>query len=309
MAQTAPTLRGDFVRQGTLPHGSYWAESRRFYDRIYTGVARADKRARALFGAYNVNVPEYRLFLVTRESQLRMFVGAGFPDWGAAAAIPTQNMIVIKAPSLTTADKPLPLLAAHEYAHLLAAELSGGRTPRWLDEGFAMYLSSEWSFDDFTAISLASVRGEFIPLSEIADLNSFSEAQAHVAYAQCYLAVKYLAEYYDPATLRALFSALKRGKGIDAALRELYGIDQAGFEEELFAHIRANYTLTGILMNSSLFWIALAGLVVLGAYLARRRKADRYKQWDEEERLQSTDFDYGDPDNPEKIDDEDRPWE
>jgi hypothetical protein len=33
-----------------------------------------------------------------------------------------------------------------------------------------------------------------------------------------------------------------------------------------------------------------------------------YKKWEEDEKYQSTDFDYGDPDNPEQIDDEDEPW-
>jgi len=33
-----------------------------------------------------------------------------------------------------------------------------------------------------------------------------------------------------------------------------------------------------------------------------------YKKWEEEEKLHSTDFDYGDPDNPEQTDDEE-PWQ
>ena len=51
-------------------------------------------------------------------------------------------------------------------------------------------------------------------------------------------------------------------------------------------------------------WIFLAGVVVIGFLLKLKKRNKFYKKWEEEERLQSTDFDYGDPDNPEQADDE-----
>ena len=39
-----------------------------------------------------------------------------------------------------------------------------------------------------------------------------------------------------------------------------------------------------------------------------RKKRSYYKKWEEEEKLHSTDFDYGDPDNPETTDDDGESW-
>jgi hypothetical protein len=54
-------------------------------------------------------------------------------------------------------------------------------------------------------------------------------------------------------------------------------------------------------------FVALAVVVVIGAFLRFRRRRQYYRRWEEEENLHSTDFDYGDPDNPEATDDEE-PW-
>lgn len=306
-SQVSDAEGGDFVFEADLPGGRYYGANRRHFAEVEQGIALAQSRAVELFGAAAVD--SFTVYLIDHPDQLRGFVGAGFPDWGAAAAQPDLRRIIIKAPELTTADKPLALLAAHEYAHLLVGALADGSAPRWLDEGLAMYLSSEWTFSDFTAISLASLRGAFIPLPEIERLNSFDEGAAHIAYAQSYLAVRYLVEYYGPEALGDALALLGEGRSADEALQQTIGIGLAGFEAELFAYIRERHTLVGVLMGSTIFWLALAALVVIGAALARKRKAARYRKWDEEERLQSTDFDYGDPDNPEKIEDEDRPWE
>ena len=47
--------------------------------------------------------------------------------------------------------------------------------------------------------------------------------------------------------------------------------------------------------------------LIIGFFLALRRRRQYYRKWEEEERLASTDFDYGDPDEPERPDD-DEPW-
>jgi len=49
-------------------------------------------------------------------------------------------------------------------------------------------------------------------------------------------------------------------------------------------------------------------VVIVGFFLRYRKKKKKYEEWDEDEKYHSTDFDYGDPDNPEQVDDEDKPW-
>lgn len=291
-----------------LKGGRYYAPSERWSEEIRRAIDQAADLADSILGPREM--AEFRLYLVESDQEFHKLIGGSFPDWGAAAASPSRNLIALKAPNLTTADKPLAQLAAHEYAHLaVAAAVSPGHPPRWLDEGLAMYFSSEWSYQDFITVSLASLRGGFIPLAAIDTLNAMDGAAARLAYTESYLAVDYIIGYYGGETLRSLLQALSEGNSIDRSLQGTIGTDLAGFESELFTNIRQRRAAPGILMESTVFWGALSLLVIVGFVRARLRRKKRYQQWEEEERLHSTDFDYGDPDNPEKIEDEDRPWE
>ena len=69
------------------------------------------------------------------------------PDWGAAAAFPQRKLIAVKSPETFPIGKSLYELLPHEYSHLLLHKRTAfKRSPRWLDEGLAMYISLEWSW-------------------------------------------------------------------------------------------------------------------------------------------------------------------
>jgi len=304
---SAQETEGAWKVRKPLPGGTYFAGSAEWYQEIAERIREARILADSLLG--ETSLPPYELYVADNNAQFDSLVQGLFPHWGAAVAIPQLNRIVLKSPALKATGKTMATLAAHEYAHLLNHALTDGAAPRWLDEGLAMYFAVEWSYRDFVSVSLASARGNMLPLGEIEKLNSFSESQAQVAYAESYLAVSHLFQYYGADGMRETLRALKNGAGIDSALNAAFGLDEKGFENEVFADIRENHTLLGILMGSTLFWGALALLVIIGFVRARLHRKKRYLKWDEDERLHSTDFDYGDPDNPEKIEDEDRPWE
>ncbi|MBN4057118.1 hypothetical protein JYU19_02295 [bacterium AH-315-J21] len=289
-----------------IPGGMYHAQSGEWLSSINARITKAKSLSDSLLGP--VELEEYKLYIANNEAQFDSLVQGVFPHWGAAAALPQLHRIVLKSPHLKLTGKTMETLAAHEYSHLLMYALADGKAPRWMDEGLAMYFAQEWSYQDFVNVSWAAIRGTMIPLAEIESLNTFSKARAEVAYAESYLAVNYLFEYYGPEGMKETLSGLKAGLSIDSAMQRAFGLDEAGFEREVFANIRENHTLLGILMGSNLFWGALALIVVIGFIRTRLNRKKRYAQWEEEERYQSTDFDYGDPDNPEKIDDEDEPW-
>jgi hypothetical protein len=52
----------------------------------------------------------------------------------------------------------------------------------------------------------------------------------------------------------------------------------------------------------------LALIVIVAAFVRYKRRRQYYKKWAEDEKLQSKDFDYGNPDKPEQADEEDEPW-
>ena len=114
-------------------------------------------------------------------------------------------------------------------------------------------------------------------------------------------------EYYGPEAFQGLCLSLRGGATIDEALMVATGADLQGFQDEVFEVIKMRYGIVTVLIDSTLFWGLLALLIPLGYFLNRMRRKKRYEKWERDEELSSTDFDYGDPDNPAKIDDEDQP--
>jgi Peptidase MA superfamily len=275
-------------------------------------VARADTllpivrdRLRGLLGDSLRYLPE--IYIEESSESFEARIGGGFPDWGAAAAIPLRRMIILKSPDIAPSGKSLEELMAHEYAHLAVADRCGLYSPpRWFDEGMAMFVSSEWSWEDNLAMSKAAVFGDFIPLAEIDNVNRFGESRAHVAYAQSYRAVEYMVGQYGKDGLRLFLQTVALGQSADSALVVAVGSTQAGFQSELFDQLHVSYNITTLFMDTIWLWLFLAALVIIGFVLQRFRRRRYEKKWEREEILHSTDFDYGT--TPEEPDEDDEPW-
>jgi len=249
------------------------------------------------------------IFLTGDISEFKKLIGGRFPEWGAAAAVPYKRRIVIKSPDHFNLNRRLEELLAHEYSHLALAHRTGIKpAPRWFDEGLAMRTSREWSWSDNLAMSRAAVFGQLIPLAEIDRVNRFSEGKAHVAYAESYLAVYYFYDAYGTEAVNLFLDRIGAGEALDEALMASTGSNYADFNEEFRLYLLTRFNLTSLFMDTMWFWLALALIVLIGVFLRYRKRRQYYRKWEEEERLQSTDFDYGDPDNPEQTDDEDEPW-
>ena len=98
------------------------------------------------------------------------------------------------------------------------------------------------------------------------------------------------------------------GKSPDQAMYHACGETMKEFEKDYTDYLQNRYNVASLFMDTIVLWIFLAIVVVVGFFMKFRKRRSYYQKWAEEERLQSTDFDYGDPDNPEKIDDDDEPW-
>ncbi|MEW6051993.1 MAG: hypothetical protein AB1644_13145 [Candidatus Zixiibacteriota bacterium] len=253
---------------------------------------------------------DYRpdIYVVGDLAYFQSLIGGGFPDWGAAAAVAPLRRIVIKSPDRFRVNRSLGELLAHEYTHLVVEKRTGFyRPPRWFDEGMAMTMSMEWSWSDNLAMSQAAVFGQFINLNQIDNVNRFGEGKAHVAYATSYLALEYFVRQYGLDAVNRFLDEIARGKSVDSALIISTGATESEFDQDLRAALSSRFNITSLFMDTVYFWTALAILVVVGAYLKWRKRRTYYKKWRDEEKFESTDFDYGDPDRPEQTDDEE-PW-
>ncbi|NMC44683.1 MAG: hypothetical protein GYA46_12260, partial [candidate division Zixibacteria bacterium] len=209
-------------------------------------------------------------------------------------------------PRITPGDKPLGELVAHEYGHIiLESAVRYQDVPRWLNEGLAMYLSAEWSWDDNLSMARAVIGGGAIPLNDIEYLNRFNAAKAQVAYSESFLAFKYFLDTYGASSLRILLAEIASGRPIDAAMTAAIGADTDAFEREFSRFLQGRYNIVSFLFDSNLFWILLAMVVIVGFIFVRLRRRRRIEQLDDYEALHSTDFDYGETEKP----DEDKPWD
>jgi hypothetical protein len=230
------------------------------------------------------------------------------PDWGVAVAFPQRKLIAIKSPDKFNVNRSLSELLAHEYAHLVTDERTGfHHPPRWFNEGLSMYVSMEWGWSDNLAMSKAAVFGQLIPLADIELVNRFGEGKAHVAYSQSFLAVKYLFDEYGVNSVNIFLDQIAAGKSANHALIESTGSSYSEFDKEFIKFLQKQYNVSSLFMDTFFFWIGLALIVVVGTFLRYRKRRQVFKKWEREEKFQSTDFDYGDPDHPERTDD-DEPW-
>ncbi len=249
------------------------------------------------------------IYLLDDESKFEIITRGRIPHWGAGAAFPSRKLIAIKSPTKYNINRSLEELLMHEYSHLaLAARVGFNSVPRWFNEGLAMYVSMEWSWSDNLTLSRASVFGQILLLSEIEKLNRFSETKAHVAYSQSYMAVKYFFDEQGPEALNIFLDNIASGVKYSKALKTATGYDAIQFDNQVYVYLIQHYNVVSLFMDTIYLWIFLALVVVYGFVRNQSRKKEYYKKWEEEEKLHSTDFDYGDPDNPEQTDDEE-PWQ
>ncbi len=267
-------------------------------------------RTRLRLGDLLLDTLDYKpeVYIVDDLRYFNYLVGGGFPDWGAAAAIPTRKRMVLKSPAAFNVQKPLEELLAHELAHLALAQRIGTyQAPRWLDEGLAMMVSAEWDWADNVALGRASVFGQFLSLSSIERVNRFGETKAHLAYAESYLATTHLFEEYGRTMVRVMLDSLAQGRTLDVALIAATGANVKEYEAELKIEWHKRFNLTSLFIDMLFFWLALALVVVIAFVMQYKKRKAYYKKWEEDEKLHSTDFDYGDPDHPEQPDDNE-PW-
>lgn len=285
----------------------YSAPTTQFIDRIDSALTSARTELIEILGDSLTYRP--KIYMRDNLQAFKELIGSAFPDWGAAAALPYREMIALKSPAHFRLGKSLRELVRHEYSHLaLQHRLHHARAPRWLDEGVAMYIAFEWGLGNNLAMSRAVILNSLVPLRDIENMNRFPEGRAQTAYAESYLAVKYLLDEYGVESFNILLDNLKTRKSIDAAFMAAVGGDFNEFEKEFFDYLKARYNLMSLFGDLYFLWIFLAAVVLVGFVLRYFRKRRYYRKWEEEEKYQSSDFDYGDPDNPEQIEDEDKPW-
>jgi hypothetical protein len=239
--------------------------------------------------------------VVMTQAQFDSLAGGTLPEWGAGAAIPHRDLIILREPMMDRYPGTMANLLQHELAHIALYHRTRGKPfPRFLNEGFAAWFAGEWSFSNITTVAAAQITGSITPLRDIDDVNSFHQAQANLAYAQSYLVVYYIFEQYGELAFLDLLDEFARGSNMSEAFHATFGISFWRFEADYRRFLQENYTLFSILSDMGALWIILALVVIVGYVVIRRRRKNALDRWREQERYESTDFDWSGSD--------DEPW-
>jgi len=228
----------------------------------------------------------------SREEFGKLTKGA-LPDWGVGCAIPTQDLIAVISPLAMEYEIGYGTLLRHEWAHIALRDRVGtAYLPRFLNEGFAMYFAHQWSSSYGLTLAKSGLTGSWSSLGEIDRVNFFNTSEAQIAYAQSFKAVEYFLDEYKIEGFYILLNELKLGKSLDASFMTATGATFASFQAEFAKYLKQNYSWWIIFTDMTVVWILLALLIVVGFLLKKRRSRDTVKRWEEEEKYQSTDFDY-----------------
>ncbi|MBN2543647.1 hypothetical protein JXI42_12345 [bacterium] len=131
--------------------------------------------------------------VVESDKEFYDYMGDGFPDWGVGVALPDENAIVMKSPDLYNYPHEFDEVLTHEMGHLLLHQkLNGADIPRWFDEGFAQMVSTSWSLQQMTTMTLAVWGNNIIPLDHLETVNQFDQAKAKLAYTESFSTVLYI---------------------------------------------------------------------------------------------------------------------
>lgn len=236
---------------------------------------------------------EVKVHVAESEEKFKTLVGEKIPEWTLAVALPSRNTIVIKSPSWHKSGKSINEVLQHELAHLfLVNYIDEQYLPLWINEGFAVWQSEKWGWDDRILIARAVLTGSLLPLARIDSLNHFSESKAHLSYAQSFLGVNYINSEYGPENFKKLLSLVKNGENLDSALLKTTGSYYADFEAEYLAYVKKRYNWMMLILGDFPFWTLLA-IIFVGLYLYKRRRSKKILQkWEKEDLgLAPKDFD------------------
>ncbi len=209
-----------------------------------------------------------RLFVVPDQRRFDSLTAGRLPDWGAGAAFPGTNTIVLKL------DGDPRRTVRHELAHL-ALHQAVRRVPLWLDEGYAAFAAGEWDRLDALQVNLALLRGRTPRLGELSAALRGSISEADAAYALATSAVLFLDRLGRDRGLGPLFANLAETPELDRALRVTYGFSLGQFEMLWRADLHSRYGWLVILSSFGLLWSVVLAVVGVLWLVRRRRYRDR----------------------------------
>ena len=204
--------------------------------------------------------------------------------WVAGVADPARRRIALLTGPGLTGPAGLRSVLRHELAHVALYAATGGNHARWLTEGYAQYVSGEWSLDDAWHLQYAFLRRGAATLQDIDLRFRRQSADVRIGYLLSYTAVHELARLGGDAGLRSIFRHLSEGDSFGDAVASTFGITEEAFEKRWKRSLVDRYGWLYLLSRAGAFWLAVTLLVLFVALRRARWDRRRLMALKEEER-------------------------
>lgn len=207
------------------------------------------------------------------------------PRWADATAWPGYGWIFLRAPDARGGmARPLTQVLDHELVHiLLGRAYAPAPVPAWLQEGAAQVLSGEAGPELTARLHRGMALVDRPPaLDDLIRGFPVDPHRADLAYALSADLVHYLQRTWGEDALRGLVRAGAAGRGVEAALHGVTGLDLATLDAQWRARLpsRSAAWMSAEVLDGGL-WAALALVfagVGAGRVLSRPRALDRYRE-------------------------------
>jgi hypothetical protein len=141
--------------------------------------------------------------------------------------VASQRLLVIWPSFVSIGPEARGTVVAHELTHAAVARATSGRTPAWLVEGLALYVSADERVAEAAQLIVAGGSPKVLSLTGLSDPDVIArlggDAQ-NAAYAYASAAALYIAERYGQDALLDLYDAFNEesleGEGGDVALSD-----------------------------------------------------------------------------------------
>lgn len=208
-------------------------------------------------------------------------------EWVAGFADDERMTIGVRAQEAESGIRGIRAVLRHELAHLALSRATAGRAPRWLHEGYAQLVSGSFDAGEAWRLRFYFLSAGGGTLDRLTVGFPRGEQSARTAYLLSYTAVQELYRRGGSAGLRRFFEGLRGGATVDGAMRQVYGVTLAQFEEQWKESVSDRYGWLYLISRATFFWSVIAVAVLVIWWIRRKRDRERMEELRREERREA----------------------
>ena len=215
-------------------------------------------------------------------------VGSPPPSYASGVAYPRLKLVLISMFAPRGADATnLDQVFRHELAHVaLEDAVLGQHVPVWFNEGLAIGLAGENSFDRQDVLWHATVYGNLLPLADLDRSFPRDHFEVGIAYAESADFLRFLMRRTDHVRFAAMVQRVREGQTFERSLGDAYSSDLRKLEFQWRSEIERRYSVIPILAGGGIIWVAV--IVALGwGYVKKKRRAKAIlAKWAQDEAIE-----------------------